>query len=205
MRLNELIFSPEDLIPRDFFEEIPVKVPRKTLLELPREEQKRLESLLAALQGKIEESRTVMSWLEGSKRFAMAQRFVEENYPHVAKRLGGLRNFKIPEGQDTVIEAAFSRAYDALYTIAQMALGRYIRLAEPYTFGTPNNGVQYEWRRGEVQFHLEIIPGKGEPRYGYLLWPSLSLDDGKEGEFVGPLNESSVIKEFLGWVEKGSL
>jgi hypothetical protein len=140
-----------------------------------------------------------------SKRWAAAQRFVEENYPHVAKRLEGLRNFKMPEGQETVIEAAFNQAYEALCNIARMALGRDIRLAEPYTFGTPDFGVQYEWRRGERQFHLEIIPGKGETRYGYLLWPSLSLDDGKEGEFVGPLNESSVIKEFLGWVEKGWL
>jgi len=197
MRLNELIFSPEDLIPRDFFRETPVEVPQKISLKLIREERKRVELVWAALQGTLRQMEP--------KRFTVARRFVEENYPHVAKRLESLRKSGGYQSRDTVLEGAFDQAYDALYKIARMALARYIRLAEPYTFGTPDNGVQYEWRRGERQFHLEIVPGKKQARYGYLLWPSLSLDAGKEGEFVGPLNESAVVKEFLGWVEKGLL
>ncbi len=207
MRLNELIFRPEDLVPKEFFQksilrdlfrEKTTEVYRRSIniFEQAKGEMGSIESLLAALQKRTREAEP--------KRFVVAERFVEENYPHVAKRLEGLR-MNFGSERDTTIEVAFNQAYDVLYRIAQMAWGRNIRLEEPFTFGTPDNGVQYEWRQGERQFHLEIIPSKGEVRYGYLLWPSLSLEEGEEGEFAGSLNESPVIKTFLRWVEKGLL
>jgi len=206
MRVFEAIFSPEMLVPRDFWE-TPVL---GSLEGDPVKGKPKSEWLSELLQSFFQEETAEKDSLafplfREEKRLTVAKRFVQENYPHVVQRLEGLRNCRMPEGQETIVKAAFDQAYDTLYEIAKMALGRRIVLPEPYTFGTPNSGVQYEWRRGERQFHLEIMPRKGGSYYGYLLWPSFSLDEGKEGEFEGPLAASPIIKEFLGWVEEGRL
>lgn len=137
------------------------------------------------------------------KQLRNVKRFIEKHYPHVAKRLEYLRNIEIPDGQKAEIRAAFDRAYSILYEIAFLARRRGIALPRPYTFGTPDNGVQYEWRRGEREFHLEIIPKRGGLRYEYLISKSPDPRDGDEGELTDPIGSSPIVREFLSWVGKG--
>jgi hypothetical protein len=165
-----------------------------------------VELLRCIIQWTLPEESLLTPWEAAKqKRLAAAKQFVEERYPHVADRLEYLRNIEASSDQQIIIQGAFNQAYVALYEIAQMAKDLNMPLEEPYTFGTPDDGVQFEWRRGEREFHLEIIPNKLEPRYGYLLCPSLDLYKAEEGEFVGPLYSSPIIAEFLSWVVKGWL
>jgi len=165
-----------------------------------------VELLRCIIQWTLPEEPVAAPWeATKQKRLAAAKLFMGEKYPHVVDRLEYLRNIEAPSEQQTVIQAAFDQAYVALYEIAQMAKDRNVPLEEPYTFGSPNDGVQYEWRRGEREFHLEIIPKRTEPSYGYLLCPSLDLYEANEGEFDGPLSSSPILETFLSWVEKGWL
>lgn len=204
MRAFEAIFSPEMLVSRDFLEPaisesseepFPDPVKRKPKMGWS-------ELFQSFLQGGTEERDTL---LIEEKSLIMAKRFVEENYPHVAQRLEGLRHLDMPIGQEAEIRATFDRAYDILYKIARMALSRGVILARPYTFGTPDNGVQYEWRRGGREFHLEIIPKHEESQYRYLLCPSSDPYEGDEGELGAPLDSAPAIKDFISCVEKGLL
>lgn len=135
----------------------------------------------------------------------VARRFVEAHYPHVAQRIEYLRNPEAPDCQEIMSYAAFDKAYDILHDIAQLAKRRGLDLPRPYTFGTPDNGVQYEWRKGAREFHLEIIPAGEAIRCEYLMCESSDLQEGSEGELIGPFDASPVITEFLSWVEKGWL
>ncbi len=206
MALHKAIYPMEMLIPDGTWREESVESPEEMSLSLVRRKQEGefVEALRSIMRKTSEESFSSLFTVNTKeKRLTTAKYFVEENYPHVVRRLERLRNFKIPASQVNAIQAAFDHAFYVLYQIARKALGRGFILSEPLTFGTPDNGVQYEWRRGERQFHFEIIPNEREPRYGYLLWPSLSLDDGEEGEFDDFASASPIIGDFLSWMEKG--
>ncbi|MGB6065475.1 MAG: hypothetical protein WBG50_11745 [Desulfomonilaceae bacterium] len=138
------------------------------------------------------------------QRLAMVKRFVCRNYPHVAQRLAYLSASEKELGHE-IFEGAFDRAYEIIYDFARMARDRGAKLSRPYTFGTPDLGVRYEWRRGGREFHLEIIPENKTLRYEYLIRETAQPNQGEAGDIEGVLNSSSVVAEFLSWVEQGWL
>jgi hypothetical protein len=105
--------------------------------------------------------------------------------------------------------SSIKRAYEILHELSILSEKRGIPLPQPYTYGTPDDGIQFEWKywknKGR-EFHLEIIPTTDSLRYEYLLCENFSLDSGSEGD-AGDLNESiadsPVIETLLSWVAQG--
>jgi hypothetical protein len=139
------------------------------------------------------------------RRQQRAQDFVDRNYPHVAQRLEHLRKTEISSDETICVGMAFERAYTVLHELAQLAKDQDSELPRPYTFGTRDNGVQFEWCKGEREIHLEIIPHPGGLRYEYMMCPSADPSKWEAGELPLPLDSSPVIRTFLAWVKEGWL
>jgi len=128
---------------------------------------------------------------------------MQKVYPELVKRLEHIRqlqhnwdSYGSRGFQDDTVELAYSVIQDMKYAAEQMG----VQLPQPEVFPGPEGVIQFEWTINGKAFELSFALKEGTPNYEYLLCPEENPDSWEEGEFTGPLAESSAISKFLSWI-----